>query len=384
MVGIIQEQHPERCRLFMQWKQMGWPILVDPLNQLQVQYVPMTFAIDEHGIIRMINLPLSEAEEIKEIFLNTSYDQPKDKAVHQTTAPDLKQLLAFTSKGTAEAWRRYADALILRGGSQRFDEAIEAYKEALKTMPDHNYTHFRLGVAYRMRYDTDQSQTKDFQLAVKHWSKALDIDPNNYIIRRRIQQYGPRLDKPYSFYDWVPTAQKEIKARGEKPVTLKVKPGGAEFARPITNFEASYVTEEEPDKQGRIDRDRRGFIAIETTVVPAAVVPGKSVRLHVFLKPNNSIKAHWNNEVDPLVFWVDPPEGWQVDRRYLTVPNPHETVSQEIRKVEFETKCPENTKPGPVKLPGYALYYVCEDVNGICLYRRQDVEFEIKIRESAP
>ena len=26
MVGIIQEQHPDRARLFMQWKEMGWPI----------------------------------------------------------------------------------------------------------------------------------------------------------------------------------------------------------------------------------------------------------------------------------------------------------------------------------------------------------------------
>jgi hypothetical protein len=32
LVGIIQEQHPDRCRLFMQWKQMDWPILVDALN----------------------------------------------------------------------------------------------------------------------------------------------------------------------------------------------------------------------------------------------------------------------------------------------------------------------------------------------------------------
>ena len=29
MVGIIQEQHPDRARLFMQWKEMGWPILID-------------------------------------------------------------------------------------------------------------------------------------------------------------------------------------------------------------------------------------------------------------------------------------------------------------------------------------------------------------------
>ena len=26
LVGLIQEQHPERCALFMQWKQMDFPI----------------------------------------------------------------------------------------------------------------------------------------------------------------------------------------------------------------------------------------------------------------------------------------------------------------------------------------------------------------------
>lgn len=52
MVGIIQEQHPDRCRLFMQWKQMDWPILVDSLNLLEVTAVPITLTIDEHGIIR--------------------------------------------------------------------------------------------------------------------------------------------------------------------------------------------------------------------------------------------------------------------------------------------------------------------------------------------
>jgi len=36
MVGIIEEQHPDRAQLFMQWKQMGWPVMVDSLNLLNV------------------------------------------------------------------------------------------------------------------------------------------------------------------------------------------------------------------------------------------------------------------------------------------------------------------------------------------------------------
>jgi len=33
-----------------------------------------------------------------------------------------------------------------------------------------------------------------------------------------------------------------------------------------------------------------------------------------------------------------------------------------------------------MKLSAYALYRVCEDVGGTCLYRRQDVAVEIPLR----
>jgi hypothetical protein len=52
MVGIVQEQHPDRARLFMQWKEMDWPVMVDAQNELGVAVVPITLFIDEHGIIR--------------------------------------------------------------------------------------------------------------------------------------------------------------------------------------------------------------------------------------------------------------------------------------------------------------------------------------------
>ena len=54
MIGIIQEQHPERTQLFMQWKEMDWPILVDSLNLLNVSAVPITALIDENGIVRKL------------------------------------------------------------------------------------------------------------------------------------------------------------------------------------------------------------------------------------------------------------------------------------------------------------------------------------------
>ena len=64
MVGIIQAQHPDRASLFMQWKQMGWPIMIDALNELEVAVVPITMFIDEHGIIRALRPPRRRITEV--------------------------------------------------------------------------------------------------------------------------------------------------------------------------------------------------------------------------------------------------------------------------------------------------------------------------------
>ncbi|MFC1614248.1 hypothetical protein ACFL5K_03010 [Gemmatimonadota bacterium] len=57
-------------------------------------------------------------------------------------------------------------------------------------------------------------------------------------------------------------------------------------------------------------------------------------------RPDQSQKAHWNNEMDDLIFWIGTPDGWQADNRYLTVSRPPESVSPEPRRLEFEIKCP--------------------------------------------
>jgi hypothetical protein len=72
MMGIIQEQHPDRCRLFMQWKEMGWPIAVDALNRLGYDAVPITYLIDEHGVIRYVNPMPADLET----FLAATYPAP--------------------------------------------------------------------------------------------------------------------------------------------------------------------------------------------------------------------------------------------------------------------------------------------------------------------
>jgi hypothetical protein len=377
-VGIIQEQHPDRARLFMQWKEMDWPVLVDSLNLLGVAAVPITLAIDEHGIIRAVN---PQREDIEKTFLNQTYPKPPGQTATEIKPPDLKKLKAETSAATAASWRSYADALVVWGGENRFDQAIAAYESTISLDPSHSPSYFRLGVAYRKRYESSLRRADDFQRGVEYWMKALEMDPNQYIWRRRIQQYGPRLDKPYPFYDWVATARQEIEARGEKPVPLLVEPGGAEFASPLKVFAPDQPARQQPDAHGRVLRDNEGFIRPETALVPAAVAPGESLRVHLAFRPNLKRKAHWNNEAEDLVLWIDPPPGWAVSSRTLSVANPKTVVSQETRNIEFELKCPEKARPGTVRIPTYALYYVCEDVNGTCLYRRQDVILKVQVKQ---
>ena len=370
MVGIIQEQHPERTQLFMQWKQMDWPILIDPLNLLGVAVVPITLLIDEQGIIRF----RGDLEKLDE-FLALEAKQAQAVVAR---APTL-DAPAEKADSSVASHLRTADALFLWGEANDIDRTLAHYQRALESDPRNGPAHFRLGVAYRQRYDSGQRQSDDFHKAVEHWGIALDIDPNQYIWRRRIQQYGPRLDKPYPFYDWVDDARRDIEARGEAPVALPIEPRGAEIASPAKSFTNAEDRHKSPDPEGRIRRDERGFIKTEVTVVPAKLEPGASGRVHIVLRPNPEIKAHWNNEVDDLGFWIDPPPGWQVDQRHSSVANPPELVSEEERRLELEIRAPHDWI-GEETLPAYALYYVCEDVRGSCLYRRQDIAVRVEAK----
>jgi tetratricopeptide (TPR) repeat protein len=186
-------------------------------------------ALDEYGIIRAVN---PEREHIEKSFLNQTYSKPQGQAATEIRPPDLKKRTADISTGNAASWRTYADALAVWGGEARLDEAVSAYEKAIGIDPSHSPTYFRLGVVHRKRYDSSVRKTDDFQRAIEYWTRALDMDPNQYIWRRRIQQYGPRLDKPYPFYDWVNTARKDIQDRGETPgaVAGRTRRGRARFS----------------------------------------------------------------------------------------------------------------------------------------------------------
>jgi hypothetical protein len=375
VAGILEEQHPDRARLFMQWRQMDWPLMVDSLDLLGVPGVPVVLFIDESGIIRAVNPEASQLAALME----EKFPKPDGVLPSAPALPDPRALETRPAADTSAGWRGHGDALVLWGGVGKLGEAIAAYEKATALAPQDAEAQFRLGVAYCLRHDSPEAQAGDFAQAAAHWNRASELNPNQYIWRRRIQQYGPRGQKPYGFYDWVNEARSAIQARGEKPIPLAVEPTRSESAQPQKEFAAT--TGHNPDPEGRVRRDEAGLIAVDAAVLPARSKPGEPVRVHLSFRPNPKRKAHWNNEAAELAFWIDLPPGWQVDQQSTTVPNPPQPASQETRKIEIELKSPPRTTAGEVSLHGFALYYVCEDVNGVCFYLRQDVAVKVRLAD---
>jgi hypothetical protein len=381
VLGIAQEQHPNRCRLFTQWHQLSWPILHDPINVMQVRGVPIEVAIDEHGIVRSLrpNMEKFEEEFLDKTFGPEHVEPPKKPS--KATRPDLAVLRRSAEQSrSSDTWRQLGDALVLWAEPAKVNDAINAYTQALQIKPGDGDAHFRLGVCYLIRYESQQRMPADFQTAVDHWTKARMIVPNQYIWRRRIEQYGPRLTKPYPFYDWVETAARDIRARGDHPVELSVLPTGSEIASPGRSFDAEQRDVKPPDPQGRIFRDAQRLILTDVTVVPPHVKPGGTVRIHVTLRPNNRLKALWNNEAEPLKLWVDPPAGWKAQPQLLIASQGDQPETSEPRHLELEVRAAADAS-GRSELAAYALYYVCEDVGGTCSFLRQDIPIVVTVDE---
>jgi hypothetical protein len=386
-MGITQEQHADRCRLLAQWRQLGWPILHDPINIMRVTGVPIEVAIDEYGIVRSLrpNLETLEREFLDRTFAPDGARTRSDPSGRgperptEATRPDLAALRRLAERDeSCQAWRDLGDTLVLWAGPGGLDEAIHAYTQALHAKPDDGDAHFRLGVCYRTRSESQHPIPGDFQTAVDHWMTARSLQPNQYIWRRRIEQYGPRLTKPYPFYDWVTTADREITARGEQPVELKVWPTASEMAGPIRAGETGPGDVQVPDPEGRIARDTRGLVRAEVTVIPPRIKPGEAVRIYITLRPNEAPKVCWSDEGEPLRVWVDLPPGWRAQPQLLItsqIDRPDRSRSQRV-ELDMSTATDAN---GTSKLVVTALYRVCEDTDGTRRLLRQDIPITVTV-----
>ena len=381
VIGIAQEQNPDRCRLFAQWKKLDWPILFNPINVMQVRGVPIEVAIDEYGIVRSLK---PDPKTFEKEFVNKTFSPPKNETsvkFEKSAQPEIAALRHRAEQSrSSNAWRQLGDALVLWGNPSDVNDAIDAYTHAIQINPEDGDAHFRLGVCYRKRYESGSRQPTDFQTAVDHWTRARQINPNQYIWRRRIEQYGPQTTKPYPFYDWVRTAASEIRARGEKPVELKILPTSSELAGPGGSPENDKLDVNPPDPQGKILRDRQRLILTEVTVIPPQIKPGQTVRVHVTLRPNKKLKAHWNNEAEPLKLWIDPPDGFKARPQLIVAQQGNKPETSEPRNMEFEIQA-ANAASGTATMSVYTLYYVCEGSGGTCNYLRQDIPITVTVKK---
>ncbi|MEC8554032.1 MAG: hypothetical protein VXZ82_03390 [Planctomycetota bacterium] len=378
LLGVIQEQHAERCRLYAQWKQYDWTMVQDATNRLDNSAVPIFVALDEAGTVVDTGLRPNE--------LQAFLDRPAVKYLANAQLNPEKQINALAKQTASstdpKAWQELAEQRLLWQGDSGLRQAIADFRAGIDVAnepPISAELHFGLGVALRKRFDSSLRKPDDFQNAVHAWDQALALNPNHYIYRRRIQQYGPRLMKPYPFYDWVELATAEIRKRGEEPIKLSVPPSGAEIALPSRAKLTVSNTASEPDPRDAIDRDRGILIANHSVVVPGKIKAGANLRVHLEWQPNKL--AHWNNEAEPVAVWLDLPVDWAADNQLWTLPQPNEIESRETRRLEFELQSPQDAKS--IMLQGYALYYVCEDVGGQCLYRRQDFSISVEVESSS-
>lgn len=364
----------------MQWRNMGWPVLWDPFNLLGFPVVPVTYLLDAAGEVLVVQPNLDRAHDILERLDDLPAARDEDPGTGQVR-PRLRPGVAEAPVADAapQTWSDHTVSLALWGGTDRIGEAVDAARLAAERSDDPVHW-FRLGVVLRMRYDSGVRRAGDFSDAVNAWSRALEADPNQYIWRRRLQQYGPRLAKPYPFYDWVPRAREDIAARGEQPTELVVEPHGAEFAQPASEIQErdSLEREPEPDPEALIRTDEKGLVEVETVVIPSNPRPGESVRVHLILTPDQTRDAHWNNEAGYSELWVDPPPGWKINDNHQHLPVGTGDVSDETRHLELEVAVPD-TADTDGTLIGYLLYYVCEGAAGVCVYLRQDLEVPIPI-----
>ena len=212
MLGVIQEQHAERCQLYAQWKNFEWPIVQDATTFLNLDAVPVVMLLDEHGVVRHMNPRSNTLEK----FIKTKFEAPKnadsEKAKMKTDAGSKSK----ASKGSENKTNTKMDAkaematsdhvaagnkeiLWRKDGGDAINAAIKHYSQALKDNPKDPRLNFYLGVAYRARFDSDNAEPEDFDRSVENWTAALKANPNQYIWRRRLEQYGPRMEKPYPF-----------------------------------------------------------------------------------------------------------------------------------------------------------------------------------------
>lgn len=334
--GIAPEQYGQRMALFLQWQGLEFPVLMDPLNVLGVKAVPITLLVDESGMIRERNP--SERELLE--FLESSSLAPAKKAI----TPKLNEATKLAMEALASGKPAAVKAALM---------ALEKKESAsLK---------FQAGVLARWLHDHRQSNDS-FQRAIDHWRNALALVPEQYIWRRRIQQYGPRLDKPYPFYSWITTAREDLQKRKIEPLPLAFEPTSSEMATPRHKNEQVDKAKRHPDPENKLPA-RSSLLSISCTTIPHTNDPDR-VLLHFNLKPAQG--AHWSSDAQDLALWLKSANGdWIFLSDTASALNAKSDTSDEARTLEVDFS-PSEWGGGE-----FVFYYsICDSKDAVCRFAK--------------
>lgn len=345
--------------LFLQWKQMeDMTMMIDSYNLLALKAVPITLLIDEAGIIRHRNPSRDDLQK----FINSppaevgsAPEAPRPYNPVSQRAPLRNTLINLTDR--ERSLRSHA--------ADKFEELAR--------------TNFQLGVGYRKNYDTGFGQIDDFKHAVTYWKKALLLDPSNYIARRRVQQYGPQLDKPYPFYNWIAQARQEITARGETPLPLLVEPRGAEITLPEKNLPKTK-TPPHPDPENKLPQDEQRLFNHIVVFVPHTDQKTEAYRVFVDMKPFHQ-GTKWNDEAGPTTLRPVAPPNWTVHPEVIEFTPVKGTPANANRSIEFELRRSKPADPFvetfPPTLSLQFFLNVCHGEPEVCQFLRFDIDHEI-------
>ena len=121
--------------------------------------------------------------------------------------------------------------------------------------------------------------------------------------------------------------------------------------------------------------DRKGLVNVQAVTVPSTDGKQAAYRIHLRFTPNLEAKVHWTNDAGPLRFFPQHSNSYMI--HHLENPSPpRREVSAEARSVEFELRV-KSGQSLPDTIAGAAYYYVCEDVDGTCLFLRKPVEIRV-------
>ncbi|MEL6716710.1 MAG: hypothetical protein AAFP86_23235, partial [Planctomycetota bacterium] len=278
IVCVAQEQSPDRPALFAALHGIDFPLLWDPFALCGLERVPLALLVDEDARIRAVGAdPRAFADELGPRLVEPLGLPHLPAAAPRAGGFRVTRAATDRTDGTRRALARLlmGGAFTDVSGGPTLDADVAELERAAASAGAVPEDRFRLAVALRMRAETPRARADDFQRALDEWRAALAARPERLVWRRRIQRFGPLLDRPDSFYGW---ARPAVHAGARLVVPL----GEGESAPRTTRIPGGRPSAERtappPDAAER-SRDGGRAVRVETAVALNTGALGSKVRV---------------------------------------------------------------------------------------------------------